>query len=105
MKDVTTLFNPLTAKVALFLLHLGMVVRQAPKMFLDQLIMLSYGLVIEGTTVKELTLTPGSLGGGCTHKQTINIGHTEAGRCLKQWVTILLLTCGRTCTPMGRTSH
>ena len=62
MKDVTTIFNPLTEKMALFLLHLEMVVSQASKPFPDQLIMLSYGLFIEGTTVQELTLTPGSLG-------------------------------------------
>ena len=64
MKDVTTTFNPLTEKVALFLLHLDMEVSQASKTFPDQLIMLSYGLFIEGTTVQELTLTPGSLQGG-----------------------------------------
>ena len=56
VKDVTTIFNSLTEKVALFLLHLEMVVRQASKMFPDQLIMLSSGLFIKGTTVQELTL-------------------------------------------------
>ena len=74
MKDVTTIFNPLTEKVALFLLYQEMVVSQASNDFPDQLIMLSSGLFIEGTTVQELTLTPGSLGGGRTHKQIINIG-------------------------------
>ena len=47
MKDVTTIFDPLTEKVALFLLHLEMVVSQASKKFPDQLIVLSYGLFIE----------------------------------------------------------
>ena len=58
MKGVTRIFNPLTERVALFLRHLGMVVGQASKTFPDQLIVLSYGLFIEGTTVQELTLTP-----------------------------------------------
>ena len=61
VKDVTTTFNPLTEEMALFLLHLEMVVSQASKKFPDQLIMLRYGLFIESTTVQELTLTPGSL--------------------------------------------
>ena len=56
MKDVTRIFNPLTEKVALFLLHLEMVVSQASKRFPDQLIVPSYGLFIEGTTVQEPTL-------------------------------------------------
>ena len=56
MKNVTTIFDPLTQKVALFLLHLDMVVSQASKMFPDRLIMLGYGLFIESTTVQELAL-------------------------------------------------
>ena len=74
MKDVATIFNPLTEKVAPFLLYLEVVVSQASKALPDQLIILSPGLLIEGTSVQELTLTPGSLGGGHTQKQTINIG-------------------------------
>ena len=74
VRNVTTIFNPLTEEVALFLLHLEMVVTQALKTFAGQLIMLSCGFFIEGATVQELTLTPRSLGGGRTHKQIINIG-------------------------------
>ena len=77
---MTTIFNPLTEKVAFFRLHLEMVVRQASKRFPDQLIMLSYGLFIKGTTVQELTLTPGSLGRGRTQKQIINIGPYRGGQ-------------------------
>ena len=60
VKDVTTIFNSLTEKVALFLHYLEMVVSQAWKQFPDKLIMLSYGLLVKGTTVQELTLPPGS---------------------------------------------
>ena len=55
---MTTLFKPLTEKVALFLLPLKMLVSQASTTFPDQLTMLSYGVFIEGTTVQERTLTP-----------------------------------------------
>ena len=65
MKDVTTIFNPLTEKMALFVLHLGMVVSQASEQFPDQLTMFRYGLSIEGTTVQKLTLTPLETLEGC----------------------------------------
>ena len=64
----------MTKKVTLSLLHLELVVSQVSKRFPDQLIMLGSGFSIEGTTVQELTLSPGILRGGCTHKQIINIG-------------------------------
>ena len=51
VNDLTIIFIPLTEKVALFLLHQEMAVSQASKKLPGQLIMLSYGLFIEGTTV------------------------------------------------------
>ena len=88
MKDVTTIFNPLTEKVALFLLHLGMVVSQASNLFPDQLIMLSYGLFFEGTTVQE-PLPLEALGGGVPTSKSSIYALTEGGSCLMEWVTIL----------------
>ena len=80
MKDVTTLFHLMTEKQALFLLQVEMVVSKASKKPPDLLIMLSYGLFIESTTVQDPTLIPGSLGRGRTHKQMANIGPYRGGQ-------------------------
>ena len=79
VKDVTTISNALTQRVALLLLHLGMVVSEASNKVPDQVMMLNYGTFIEGTTVQELSLTPGRLGGGCTHKQIFNTAPYQGG--------------------------
>ena len=47
------MFNPLTEQLALFLLHLEMVVIQASNKSPDKLIMLSYGLFIEANLSKS----------------------------------------------------